>query len=210
MSDFDRFFATGARLLPCFLLLSTHLAAASRKPAHAEPALTIHVRVANLARISERLRLSALPAVRRIFQAAGIDLQFLDCTAQPLLCAPPAEPWDVWLQILADKPKHIDADSLGFAVLVPSPNFCDSYAAVSLLMVTRAARQMSVPVEDVLAASVAHEIGHVVLQSSAHARAGIMRSRIDLRQAQLMGRADLQFTREEVAAIAAHRFAIVP
>jgi hypothetical protein len=110
-------------------------------------------------------------------------------------------PRDIWLEILQERPKNMPRDPAGFAVLAPSQRLSDSYAAVSFAMVASRAREMNAPEVDVLAAAIAHELGHLLLRTSSHGRTGIMKQRLDREQIERMGQGTLLFTDAEAAAM---------
>ena len=166
----------------------------------------VYVRLTDFANVSAKLRAEAEGSVQRVFRRAGLDVSFVKCeTALRWLakCGKPAGGRDLWLQILKDRPKNVAGDSTGFAVLVPSERLSDSYAAVSFAMVDAMAREMNVPIADVLAAAIAHELGHLLLRTSSHGRTGIMKRRLDPEQVGLMGQGALLFTDAEAAAMTA-------
>jgi hypothetical protein len=152
-----------------------------------------------LAGISSQVKLHAEGVVTHIFREAGIDVQFLECLPgdEDSPCREKPLDGDLWLQIMRQPPLRPLADATGFAVLVPSRHRGESYAAVSWPMVTSAARTLEADPADVLAASMAHEIGHLMLGSASHSRAGVMSSRIDRHQISLLGRGELLFTTEQ-------------
>jgi hypothetical protein len=133
-----------------------------------------------------------------LYRNAGLNLDFLNCEtpAPDDACHFALASTDIWVQIPRHRPAQLRGDGIAFAILVPSERFAASYAAVSLPAVRVAARDMDVPVVDVLAASVAHEIGHLLLHSPMHSH-GVMSPRLDQRQMQLLERGELRFTQEE-------------
>jgi hypothetical protein len=156
---------------------------------------TIHVRLSEAAGLSERMRTQSETIVIRLFRKAGLELEFVNCETSPdHLCnsAPGAN--DVRLQVLNH---NLHGDVIGFAVLVPSQKLSDSYAAVSLVAAEAVAQQLGASVVDVLAASMAHEVGHLLLRASAHSRGGLMSPRLDRKEMRLFERGELTFTQEE-------------
>jgi len=160
----------------------------------------IHIWLVDRAGLPEKLRSAVEAAAAGIFRKAGLRLDFVDCLsapARPCLQAPGEA--DFWLQILAGWLQDSHADAAGFTVLAPSERAADSYAAVSYATVEVAAHQLDVPVADVLAAAMAHEIGHLLLHSPAHSQSGIMSPRLERRHIHLLESGHLLFTREEAA-----------
>jgi len=148
----------------------------------------IHVRLIDLAQLDGPVALQAESLAAGIFRRAGVELDFVDE-------APKAE---FWLEILKQRPRP-HGDATGFAVLVRSDRSRDSYAAVSWPIVQGAARELNAPEVEVLAAAMAHELGHLVLHSSGHSRTGLMKPRLDRAQIELLERGELSFTKEETA-----------
>lgn len=186
------------------LSLSLQVARASHwSPGQAPRPASLHIRLVDLAGIPEKLRAAGEGMVQEIYRQAGLELDFVDCPeAGPARCGIPPGPSEFWLQILNRPPNHLQRDSTGFAVLVPTPQPGDSYAAVSLPMVESAARHLEVPAAEVLAASMAHEIGHLLLHSSWHSHAGVMSPRMDRKQIQQLERGELLFSTVEAARLA--------
>jgi hypothetical protein len=170
----------------------------------------VYVRLTDFANVSGRLRAEAEGSVQRMFLKAGVAPAFVECETAGAPCAMPAASRDLRLQILKDRPKNIAGDPTGFAVLVHTERLCDSYGAVSFVMVEAMARDMNAPVADVLAAAMAHELGHLLLQSSSHGRTGIMKKRLDPEQVALMGQGSLLFTDAEAAAMTARLRRVLP
>lgn len=140
--------------------------------------LAVHVRLVDLAGVPQKDLARSETMVTSIFRKAGVEVEFVDSAGEK----------DVWLQILKDPPRDLHGDVTGFAVLVPSERRTDSYAAVSYPMVKAAARGLDADVAEVLAGSMAHEIGHVLLKSNAHSRTGVMVPRLDRPQIRLLRR----------------------
>jgi len=124
-----------------------------------------------------------------VFRRAGLELDFVEVPGHA----------DFWMQILKQRPLHLRGDTTGFAVLVRSDRSSDSYAAVSMAIVEETSRELDAPAVEVLAASIAHELGHLLLHSPGHSRSGIMKARLDRTQIELLERGELLFTRDEAA-----------
>jgi hypothetical protein len=162
-----------------------------------QPAV-IHVRLADTAGLSVKMRAQLEVIVVGLYRKAKLRLDFSNCQTTPDdACHFALRSTDVWVQILKHRPAQLRSDCTGFTILVPSERLTDSYAAVSLPAAKVAAQEMDVPIVDVLAVSMAHEIGHLLLHSRMHSRSGVMSPRLDQRQIQLLERGELGFTREE-------------
>ncbi len=186
------------------LLMCMPLVAASRLSSLQVPGpAKIHIRLADLAVLPDKLRSQSEATVRALYRKAGLEIDFVNCPPAPdYTCSQAPGPGDLWVQIQNKRPKLLHGDTTGFAILVPSGRLSDSYAVVSFPMVEAAARELDAPVADVLAASLAHEIGHLLLHSPVHTRSGIMSPRLDRRQMLLLERGELGFTPEETARLA--------
>ena len=170
-----------------------------------------HVWLVDLAGLSESIRAASEQLVAAIFRQAGVDMSFVECLSAPgRPCRQPQGNAGLWLQILAQRPRRVSSDATGFAVLVRSGDPGYSYAAVSYPMVETAAADLEVPVAEVLAASIAHELGHLLLHSSAHFRTGVMRPRVDRRQIALLERGELLFTKEQSVRLVARAAQFAP
>ncbi|HUA59507.1 MAG TPA: hypothetical protein VML19_12175 [Verrucomicrobiae bacterium] len=160
----------------------------------------VHIRLSDLAGVPDKIREQAEDTVIALYRKAGLEIDFVNCETGPRLpCRLDPGSSDFSVQILKHRPSHLHGDTTGFAILVPTDKLNDSYAAVSQPAVESAARELDAPVAEVLAASLAHEIGHLLLHSSAHSRNGIMSARMDQRQMRLLERGELTFTPDEAA-----------
>jgi hypothetical protein len=186
-------------LLTCFRIAGACDSGLAEIPGAAR----IHIRLVDLVGLPEKVRTQSEAVVIGVFRRAGLDVAFVECLAgvdNP--CREATGPADFWLQILKQRPRHLHGDTTGFAVLVPSPKPGDSYAAVSYPMVEATALELDAAIADVLAASLAHEMGHLLLHASSHSRTGIMNPRLDRRQMWLMERGELLFTKEQATRLA--------
>jgi len=186
-----------ALLIAAFLRIA---GASHHGPAQPPGTARIHIRLVDLAELPGKIRAAAEGMAADVFRRSGIEIDFIECLTTPgSPCREPGGQADFWLQILKQRPDHLHRDSAGFAILVRSDRSGDSYAAVSYPMVAAAARNLEAPVAEVLGASLAHELGHLVLHSSAHSRVGIMSPRLDRRQIRALERGELLFTADETA-----------
>jgi hypothetical protein len=144
------------------------------------PALT--VRLYNLADAPAKEIVQARNEAGRIFMQAGIEVRWLPCalSLQEALkntaCEEPSGPLDLDLVISTSsntRPGIATDTSLGFAF----PLARQSQAVVLLERATKLAASSGVPAGIILGNAMAHEIGHLLMQSMEHSRTGIMRSR---------------------------------
>jgi hypothetical protein len=142
-----------------------------------------------MAGLPDGVEAQAESIVRALFRRVGLELDFVVA----------AERADFRMQIMKQRPLHLHGDTTGFAMLVRSERPSDSYAAVSWPAIEEASRELEAPVAEVLAASLAHELGHLLLHSPGHSRSGIMKARLDRTQIALLERGELLFTKDEAA-----------
>ncbi|MCU1238235.1 MAG: hypothetical protein JWP63_6202, partial [Candidatus Solibacter sp.] len=90
----------------------------------------------------------------------------------------------------------------GFAVLQRG-SFTESYAGISYPAVVDIAREMDAEIALVLGTALAHEIGHVLLNSAAHSLSGVMSARMRPQEIAAASRGELRFTPAQAAAIRA-------
>jgi hypothetical protein len=107
---------------------------------------------------------------------------------------------DLHLQIVATEPHGLATDAAGFAVLIPDE---PGYAAVSWPAVTNGASQMEVDAAVLLAAVIAHEIGHLLFGPS-HTHSGVMSPRLGPKEMALASRGELRFENGDRLSLASH------
>jgi hypothetical protein len=184
--------------------------------ASAKPRLTITLRVYNYARVPAWTLSTAERETARIFRETGVETTWIDCrlsAAEPPTpaCKQPFSNSDLFLRLL---PPHMaravpsDGDTFGVAFTESGKPGTDAFIFYG--RVTERARAESLYERDILAAVMAHEIGHLLLGGD-HSPTGIMRAKWDREMLKLAARRQLQFTpeqfvliRKEVAARQAH------
>jgi hypothetical protein len=156
----------------------------------AKPGITI--RVLNPARVPAKTLQKAEQVATAILDAAGVGITWLECP-----CLPYLGPNEFWLHVLEGRPPGMHGDATGFAVLMHGRDRGASYAAVIWPAVEEAAAGLDSQVSQVLGATVAHEIGHILLASKAHTRSGIMCSRFRSADMRMAASGQLRFTPEQ-------------
>jgi len=134
----------------------------------------IAIVIQDQAGVSTRTLARAQNVTSQIFAASGIELQWTQT---------PIEGRRVRLTIVSHRLKNLPKHAVGYATLTPPGG--ENYAIVSLPAVEEVAQSEDVALEIVLGASLAHEIGHVLLRSSAHSPAGVMLPRFTRRELRL-------------------------
>jgi len=165
-----------------------------------QPPLRIAVRVLNRARVPAGTAVEAERTAADIFRQAGVEIGWVDCEASDACRSEPG-PLEFWLHLLDTQPAALSADALGYTLLTHAPRNEGSYAAVSWPPVRHLADAMVIGPGPVLGAAIAHELGHLLLDSHAHSHDGVMAER--LRPAELIraARGELRFDDQQAEAI---------
>jgi hypothetical protein len=160
-------------------------------------ALAVTIRVYDVYGLPPAQRQEALAVAAATLEDAGVQAAIVDCTPPrpAAACLAPLGPGELLLR-LGRHPRE-GHDVLGEAVVHPDPEQC-TLATVYAAAVAERARRIGVPVTSLVGRVAAHEIGHLLLGSPAHARDGLMRGAWDVQRRQP---ADWRFTREDAAAI---------
>lgn len=160
-------------------------------------ALAVTIRVYDVYGLPPEQRQEAMAVAIATLEAAGVQAAMLDCSPRrpAAICLTPPAPGDLILRF-GRHPRDGDG-VLGEAVVHPDPEQC-TLATVYTAAVADRARRLGVPVGTLVGRVAAHEIGHLLLGSSAHTRDGLMRGAWDVGRRQA---ADWRFSREDAAAI---------
>jgi hypothetical protein len=165
-----------------------------------QPALRITVRVLNTARVSTRTIAEAERTAADIFKKAGVEIGWVDCEASEA-CRPEPAPSEFWLHLLDAQPVTLSGDALGFAMLTHEPRSEGSYAAVCWPRVRHLTDTMDIGPGPVLGAAIAHELGHLLLNSHSHSHEGVMAERLQTAALIRAARGELRFDDHEAEAI---------
>lgn len=163
-----------------------------------EPAAT--VLVYNHAGVSRSILAGAEREAGRILGAAGVRIVWVECpmwtttaTAE-IPCSGTLQSTDIMLRVLPPPAQHsLKADVFGFAISPILASVFYDYAA--RLAVEEESVEFDARI--ILGCVIAHELGHLLLGSNSHSRAGVMRSPWGQKQVReaLMG--TLLFTGEQ-------------
>ena len=164
-------------------------------------ALSITVLVYDQAQVPDKTRIRAQNKAARIFEQAGIETKWVDCTSWltegvgPPACDPRGQPSRLFVHILP-KSTMKQAYVLGYAALDPRRRF-PTHAGVFYDRVLSCARRTSCYPPSILALAMTHEIGHLLLGTDSHSPTGLMRARWDRVESICPDRGLLRFTRGE-------------
>jgi hypothetical protein len=156
----------------------------------------ITVRVADLASVPDKLLSHAEDVAGNVLEQAGIGVRWLRCPEQPE-CTPEPAGAEFPVLILDLRPRRHDVDTTGFAVIPAEGG--KRYAGVFLPMVRDAAGSLDADEVVLLGATIAHEIGHLLLGARAHTATGIMSPRFGQEHVHQAERGELRFTAEQAA-----------
>lgn len=142
----------------------------------------IFVRIEQRVALASKTLEQAKALAAQIFARSGIRVRFVDVHTQGT-----GDPFSrpIPVLILDRRPPNIYDDVTGFSVLAPL-HPAESYAAVVLSSAGAVANREDFPLTTIVGATIAHEIGHVLLGAS-HSLGGVMSARLarpELRMAQ--------------------------
>jgi hypothetical protein len=175
-------------------------------PGSANSGLAITLRVYNYARVPGWTLGMAERETARIFRETGVETRWIDCrlsAAEPPIpaCKQPFGGSDLFLRLLPPQMARAvpsDGDTFGLALTEKDRPGTD--AIIFYGRVAELARAESLYEWDILAAVMAHEIGHLLLGGD-HSPMGIMRAKWDHEVLKLAARRQLQFTPEQFVLI---------
>ena len=151
---------------------------------------------------------AARPHVETVFEEAGIDVTWVDCwyrdkevSETATLCRQPLKANEVVLRLQATTPlpgkRHV---SMGFA-LVNVPEGVPFLATVYADLVRTVARDAHLDLGRLLGRAIAHELGHLLLDTNRHADNGLMRAGWSNAELRDNAKADWAFRADEIAVI---------
>ena len=195
---------TDAAALAMTLVLPWSVAAAERRsPADRGSRPTITLRLVNEGGVERQPLISARKETTRIFDHSGIDLVWLDCesgraewgSGSP--CQLDRGSAEFWVRIVTRRPSAVTADMLGFTELDATQ--AQGSAGVYYPAAVEMAKNGRASVGEVLAAAIAHEVGHLILGANAHSPSGVMLAHWGKPQCVLIGTSALNFTGDQSA-----------
>jgi hypothetical protein len=174
-----------------------------------EPPTKITLRVYNYARVPTPILVSTELVATKIFRQAGIETEWLDCRlsrAEPRTpaCERSLTASDLILKLLPASMAQtiaVEGDTFGMALTVDGKPAKD--AIIFYQRALDLARTGYVREQEILAAAMAHEIGHLLLGSNSHSSTGIMRAKWTRDELELARLGRLLFTTEQSALLRA-------
>ena len=147
-------------------------------------AATIFIRVFNNAGVPEAELAAARQEAHAVLQQAGVNVVWADCwvgdrqpASAPARCQEPIG-GDIVLRVQKTSDKTAERSqfvSMGFS-LVGTPDAAPFLSTVYVNRAESVARIAGIDARRVLGLAIAHEIGHVLLNSNTHAVSGLMRA----------------------------------
>jgi len=168
-----------------------------------DPQLTISVRAYTAFDRAKVDLLAARGQVEAAFRPTGIAVEWLDChgTSAPAHCQSPPQADEVVVRIgTATESSKGPFVPLGVS-LVDTRTRTGCYATVYIDRVLALAQRFDLDAGRVLGRAIAHEIGHLLLGTTRHAEAGLMRKIWSPTELQRNDTGDWIFLRQEAAAI---------
>jgi hypothetical protein len=189
-----------ALLVPFCMLTIARAAAAAEIPAN-----PVTVRVYETVQLDPSVKAAALNLARATLASASVDVSWKPCGAVPGVACNRPPGGDLVVRIVRSTMEPDDRQlPLGDA-LVDTGSGVAVLATVYADRVVRVARAAHMQVHTLLGYAIAHELGHLLLASSAHNTHGLMRP--IWRDGELRGErsADWRFTPREIALLRVRR-----
>lgn len=168
----------------------------------AGPDIRVTTRVYDNARLAPQSTGAALDAATRTFRMASIALQWIRCDIAPDACSQPPPAGELVLRVTVGPATSETSPRVALGDAFVDPARRDGVlATIYVDRVTRLARDWGVDEPTLMGRAIAHELGHLLLGTSAHSNHGLMRaqwSSADIRRNSL---ADWVFTRPEAVAM---------
>ncbi len=173
----------------CCVPLASQTATAHRNSFSANP--QAQIRVFNLARVPKRDLSHAEAEVARIFaeadmnvgwvegapnDTASLRMDFTGNNLSPAGCPAARPPRELRVLLLPRAPHGVNPGTLAFSLP------CAAFGIDSTVFIDRCenvTHHLRASFNKVLAYTIAHELGHVLLRSSEHSRTGLMRAKWD-------------------------------
>jgi hypothetical protein len=132
------------------------------------------VRLYDFSALDTSIRAAALDEARAILADAGVSASWHDCYRTEG-CAP--EPGELVVRVVRETGEHGVAwqRALGFSVIDPAAG-SGTLATIFINRVEDSSRHAGSDLALLLGRAIAHEVGHLILRTNAHAGEGLMRA----------------------------------
>jgi hypothetical protein len=193
------------RIVHCLALVFAGTAAPQASPTSAMPAnhprIAITVRVYESADLPPGLEQRALAEATTVMQSAFVDVRWHHCTGPnlPAACSAPGGSAELLLRVREGGRCEETPATLGHAFVVHGA--AGVMATVHVDCITRLATLSKGDVGVLLGRVVAHELGHLMMRTSSHARRGLMRAIWTRPEVQRNLAADWSFTADDISAM---------
>ena len=170
--------------------------------ASAVPRIAVTVRVYQTAGLAFTLEQRALAEAETVLRAGLVEVRWHECTGlnpSPICDVPPG-PSDLLLVVRAGDPCHEDTSAMLGAALV-GRGAGGVLATVYVDCVASLATEAGADLAVLLGRVAAHELGHLMMRTPAHARHGLMRPNWTPHEIRRNRPADWAFTAQDVAAM---------
>jgi hypothetical protein len=158
----------------------------------------IAVQVYNYAQVSSEMLTQAELEAAEIYRAVGLEIVWNNCKLpEDSQCAEYLDPTHLGVRLLPDIAAALSDSNLTMGLAV------GNLASVSLRRVREEAAAFEVSVHAVLAPTLAHEIGHLLLAAQGHSPSGIMRAHWRREDYERAPRGAFSFTSKQAQSIRA-------
>jgi hypothetical protein len=177
------------------------------EPAAAELPITVTLYDEFVLQLAGREAMKA--EVTRILNQAGLTLNWVECMigdnpANIAACTQPLGPTRLMLQLVPGNNRRRPM-AAGMAIIAADSAV---YACVYPARIKELARETNWEFSDLLAHAAAHELGHLLLRSSRHSSAGVMRASWEVTDLRQLSHAGLVFLPGQLSATAVVRLRV--
>jgi hypothetical protein len=167
----------------------------------AVPRTSITVRVYQTAGLSSAIEQRALTEAKTVMQSALVDVHWRNCAGPNRLpaCYVPGGPSELLLIVREGAPCQEASATLGHALVVRGAG--GVMATAHLDCIAWLARVSRTDVGVLLGRVIAHELGHLMMHTSSHARRGLMRANWTPDEVRRNLAVDWVFTADDLAAL---------